>query len=184
MSSAARPGSGSVPPAPLTPGEVAALLRGLGGAISAEVGGLSPGVATWHPDEGEWCALEVMGHLIEAERRGFAGRILQILEHDEPKLQGWNQALVAQSREDCKRSPADVAAEFSRLREASVTLVGALRPEDLTRGGIHPKVGRLTIRELLQEWVHHDRNHFRQLLANVEAYAWPHMGNAQRFSEA
>jgi hypothetical protein len=38
------------------------------------------------------------------------------------------------------------------------------------------------VSDLLHEWVHHDRNHFRQLLANVQAAAWPHMGNARRFS--
>jgi hypothetical protein len=30
--------------------------------------------------------------------------------------------------------------------------------------------------------VHHDRNHLKQILSNVQAYAWPHMGNAQKFS--
>ena len=45
-------------------------------------------------------------------------------------------------------------------------------------------VGPLTVSDLLQEWVHHDRNHARQMMANVQAYAWPHMGNAQKFSAA
>ena len=54
---------------------------------------------------------------------------------------------------------------------------------DLARGGRHPEVGRLTIGDLLHEWVHHDRNHLRQILVNVQAYVWPAMGNAQRFSQ-
>ncbi|HEY3195684.1 MAG TPA: hypothetical protein VGK42_10675 [Candidatus Dormibacteraeota bacterium] len=29
---------------------------------------------------------------------------------------------------------------------------------------------------------HHNSNHLRQALANVEAYVWQRMGNAQRFS--
>jgi hypothetical protein len=36
--------------------------------------------------------------------------------------------------------------------------------------------------ELLHEWVHHDRNHLRQMLANTQAAAWAQMGNAQRFT--
>ena len=52
----------------------------------------------------------------------------------------------------------------------------------LDRAGIHSRVGRLRIGDLLHEWVHHDRNHLRQILANLQAFAWPHMGNAQRFS--
>ena len=36
--------------------------------------------------------------------------------------------------------------------------------------------------DLIHEWVHHDRNHVRQVLANVQGYVWPAMGNAQKFS--
>ena len=61
--------------------------------------------------------------------------------------------------------------------------MAGLAAADLTRGGQHPKVGFLTVADLLHEWVFHDRNHIRQMLANVQAFAWPHMGNARRFSE-
>jgi hypothetical protein len=60
--------------------------------------------------------------------------------------------------------------------------VRGLRREDLERAGEHPKVGRLRVADLLQEWVHHDRNHVKQILTNVQAYVWPHLGNAQKFS--
>jgi hypothetical protein len=63
-----------------------------------------------------------------------------------------------------------------------VSLVAGLTPANLSRGGRHPKVGLLTVADLLHEWVHHDRNHIRQMLANVQGAAWPHMGAAQRFS--
>ncbi|PYO50576.1 MAG: hypothetical protein DMD84_15360, partial [Candidatus Rokuibacteriota bacterium] len=62
------------------------------------------------------------------------------------------------------------------------TLVRGLREPDLDRGGQHPKVGFLRVRDLLQEWVHHDRNHIRQALANAQAYVWPAMGNSQKFA--
>ena len=54
--------------------------------------------------------------------------------------------------------------------------------EDLARAALHPKVGRLSVSDILQEWVHHDRNHIKQALAGVQAYVWPAMGNAQKFS--
>jgi len=72
--------------------------------------------------------------------------------------------------------------ELAAMRERSASLVGGLIAADLDRAGQHPAVGRLRVRDLLQEWVHHDRNHVRQALANVQAYVWPAMGNAQRFS--
>src|SRR5262249_55610615 len=78
----------------------------------------------------------------------------------------------------------DLLVEFAALRQDSIALARRLRPDQLARGGQHPKVGHLRVNDLLHEWVHHDRNHHKQILANVQAYAWPHMGNSQKFSAA
>jgi hypothetical protein len=43
-------------------------------------------------------------------------------------------------------------------------------------------VGELSIHDILYEWVHHDQNHIKQIMSNIQAFAWPHMGNAQKFS--
>jgi hypothetical protein len=163
---------------------VAELLMALVPALSAEVAALPPALASWHPRAGEWCVNEVIGHLIEAERRGFAGRIRIILARTDPQLQTWDQDEVARARHDCEREPAAVLDELVVLRRTSVGLVRDLHAQDLARGGYHPAVGYLRVADLLHEWVHHDRNHFRQILANVQAAVWPHMGNAQKFSIA
>jgi hypothetical protein len=169
-------------PAPLTPREAGALLHAAAEAIDAEMSGLPPAALRYHPAKGEWCVHEILGHLIETERRGFAGRIRIILDEDDPAFQGWDQNEVARARGDCEREGTALLAEFQRLRAESVTLVATLRPEHLARSGRHPKVGVLHIGDLLHEWVYHDRNHLRQMLANVQAFVWPHLANAQRFS--
>ncbi|MGH7320225.1 MAG: DinB family protein, partial [Candidatus Rokuibacteriota bacterium] len=94
-----------------------------------------------------------------------------------------DQAGVARERRDCERDPAALLAEFAALREASAALVVALKAADLPRGGHHPTVGDLRVADLLHEWIHHDRNHIRQIFANVQAFVWPGMGNAQGFSQ-
>jgi hypothetical protein len=166
----------------LTPPEVAACLEAAMATLRAELGALPERVAAWHPATGEWCAKEVVGHLIEAERRGFAGRIRIILGADRPALQAWDQTEVARSRHDCARPMAALLDELATLRRDSTALVRALRESELDRVGQHPKVGPLRVRDLLHEWVHHDRNHIRQALANVQAYVWPAMGNTQKFA--
>ena len=167
---------------PLTPAEIAPLLDAALSTLRAELGSLPERVLEAHPARGEWCAKEVLGHLIEAERRGFAGRIRLILVETNPRLEGWDPDEVARVRKDCVRPIAELLAEFAEVRPQSVALVRGLRDADLARAAIHPKVGRLSVGDILQEWVYHDRNHIKQALASVQAYVWPAMGNAQRFT--
>lgn len=139
----------------------------------------------WRPEPGEWSANECVGHLLEAERRGFAGRIRQILAADvgsPAALVAWDPPAVAEARRDHLRPGGELATEFETLRSESISLVRDLRPEDLDRVGLHPDVGPLRVGELLGEWVHHDRNHIRQMLAVTQSRIWQQMGNAQRFS--
>jgi hypothetical protein len=168
--------------APLTPAEVAALLPATVAQLRIELGAVPERVLAWHPAPGEWCVKDVLGHLIEAERRGFAGRIRIILGAETPALQRWDPPEVARARGDCGKPAAALLDELARLREDSAGLVGRLIAADLDRAGRHPTVGLLRVRDLLQEWVHHDRNHVRQALANVQAYVWPAMGNSQKFA--
>jgi DinB family protein len=170
------------PSAPLAPREVANALRAALLAVRVECTTLPPAVLRWHPAPGEWCVLSVLGHLIEAEERGFGGRVRTLLAETDPEFPRWDPDAVARDRQDCRRDLPTLLAEWTRLREASAALVETLRTEDLSRSGRHPQVGRLSVSDLLAEWVHHDRNHQRQILANVQAYVWPHMGNGQRFS--
>jgi hypothetical protein len=125
---------------------------------------------------------EVIGHLIEAERRGFAGRIRVVLDADRPALERWDPPAVARDRRDCAARASALLDELAALREQSIKLVRGLSAADLERGGQHPVVGFLRVADLLQEWVHHDRNHVKQALANVQAFVWPAMGNAQKFA--
>ena len=167
---------------PLAPSEVARLLESAAATIHAEFGALPDDLLAWHPAPGEWCAKEILGHLIESERRGFAGRIRIILAGDEPILETWDQSGIARARRDCERASSALLAEFAAIRGESVALVIGLGAADLECGGRHPNVGLLRVGDLLHEWVHHDRNHVRQMLANFQALAWPNMGNARRFS--
>jgi hypothetical protein len=163
----------------LTPPQIAALLEATCALIEGEMSALGDEGAQWHPAPGEWCVNECVGHLIEAERRGFAGRIRDMIAGK--PLVAWDQEAVARERKDCARMSQSLWMEFMGLRHDSIALVRSLTAADLERSGEHPKVGTLRVKDLLQEWVHHDRNHTRQLLAVVQARVYPHLGNAQKF---
>jgi hypothetical protein len=167
---------------PLTPTQVAVLLRAARDHIATELVALGDDWARWRPAPGEWSANECLGHIIEADRRGFGGRIGRILETDGIAEQGWDQIAVAAERRDNDRMVAGILGEFVAGRDAAIAVVEAIRPDELDRFAIHERVGRVTVQDLLHEWVFHDRNHLRQILANTQARAWPAMGNARRFS--
>jgi hypothetical protein len=171
-----------VEPEPLAPATIAVLLRASAAEIAAEVRALPPGLSGRRPAGGGWCALEVVGHLLEAERRGFAGRIRRLVEGDEPRLEEWDQPSVAAARHDCERDPEALVREFLDLRQSSGLLLEALSPADLSRGGEHPTVGWLTVGDVMHEWAHHDRAHLKQILELSQALVWPHMGGARSFS--
>ena len=131
----------------------------------------------WRPEPGEWSANECVGHLIEAERRGFAGRIRTILaataRTGRSQLEAWDPPAVAEARRDHLRSGAGAGRRVRRrfAPTACASSAGS-RPADMARVGIHPEVGPLRVDELLGEWVHHDRNHVRQMLAVTQARVW------------
>jgi DinB superfamily len=169
------------PPPSLTPAEAAALLRASAEAFRREAEALGDDGVRWHPAEGEWCVNEVMGHMIEAERRGFAGRIRLMIEQPGRELETWDQAQVARDRDDCERDGTALLREFASLREESVRLVLSLTPEQLALSAGHPEVGELRVSDIVHEWVFHDRNHLKQALSIAQARVWPHMRNTQRF---
>src|SRR5438105_13821769 len=111
---------------PLEPREVAGLLRAMGSAVAAELTQAPDDVLAWHPAPGEWCAKECLGHMMEAERRGFNGRIRTILAQAEPLLAGWDQQAVERDRHDCDRSASELLADFAALRKDSGSLVRSL----------------------------------------------------------
>src|SRR6185295_6156094 len=125
---------------PLPPPVVAALLHAASATIHAELSALPAPLHAFHLAPGEWCVKEVLGHLIESEQRGFAGRIRIILAAgaragEGLALEGWDQDAVARARDDCARDGAALADEFAKLRATSVSLVAGLAPADLSRGG-------------------------------------------------
>ena len=166
----------------LSPAEIVALVRASTDAAVAEVRALGSrsGVA---PAPGEWSANEVLGHLIEADRRGFVGRMRAAVDEERPTFVPWDQPAVAAARGDAARDPEALIAEFLGEREAGLRFAASLDAVACARQGVHPRVGLLSVGDILHEWVHHDREHVAQMLAVSQALVWPAMGNARRFSD-
>jgi hypothetical protein len=166
----------------LTPDQIAPLLAATVATLRAEVRGLGF-EARWRPAPGEWSVNECVGHLLESEARGFAGRIRAIMKVDGVQLVSWDPAVVAAARHDEEADPLELVEAFASQRSEGIGLVRSLAPADLGRIGLHPRFGPLRIDEILGQWVHHDRNHVRQALAVTQALVWEQMGATRQLSE-
>ena len=168
---------------PLSPDHAARLLLASMETLRREAEELGDEALSWHPAEGEWCVNEVVGHLIEAEERGFRGQIGRIIAEPGRKLIDWDPPEVTKGRRDCEKDGMALLRMLEQDRAQGVRLIGTLTSDQLLLTGEHPLVGTLSVIDLLHEWVHHDRNHVKQALSITQSYVWQHMGNARRFAD-
>jgi hypothetical protein len=113
------------------------------------------GLLALPPAPGEWSALECLQHLIDTEPV-FQYRIEAFLAgRDFPAFDPDTQG----TKPDASRAPAELAAEYARLRLASLDALARLAPDDLDRMAVHLELGRVTLSEMVHEWAAHDLMH-------------------------
>lgn len=117
---------------------------------------LPPALLTLPPAPGEWSALACLQHLCDTERLVFPVRVHYLLaEQDFPAFDPDAQS----SAPVASQTPADVAAEFARLRTAALVTFDQVTVADLTKRARHQELGVVTLSELLHEWAAHDLMH-------------------------
>ena len=136
-----------------TPSTFDALLRGLPESWTAR----NEGAGTWAP-------IEIVAHLIHAERTDWMTRARMIVEAGETATFA---PFVRDEhvKEMQGKSLEQLLDEFGRARAASLAaLLGMnLQPGDLQRRGRHPALGSVTLSQLLATWVVHDLTHVHQV---------------------
>lgn len=117
---------------------------------------------------GTWSPFDVVGHLIHAERTDWIPRAEHILRHGEtaPFPPFDREAMFAASR---GRPLGELLDTFETLRRESLARLEGLHltAADLTRRGLHPELGPVTLGQLLATWVAHDMTHLAQVVRTM-----------------
>jgi len=136
-----------------TPATLNALLRDLPEAWTSA----NEGPETFSP-------FEVVGHLAHGERADWIPRLRMILDYGE------DRAFVpfdrfAQQRETAGKPLPALLDEFARLRAENLAELRSLNltEQDLARRGKHPRLGAVTLSQLLATWAAHDMTHLHQV---------------------
>ena len=134
-------------------------------ALSALLQGKSSEWLSARKTRESFSPLDVLGHLMHAEMTDWMPRIHIILEHRDAKpFDPFDrfafQPLIA------GRSLDELLAKFAALRQQSLDALDALAigEAEFDLPGMHPALGRVTLRNLLATWVVHDLGHIAQIM--------------------
>ncbi|WP_424961162.1 DinB family protein [Ekhidna sp.] len=118
------------------------------------------------PNEGPdtWSPYDVVGHLIQGEKKDWIPRAKIILTHGE-SVPFTPFDRFAQFEESKGKTLNQLLEEFERLRAENITALKSLNisSEDLMKTGMHPGLGQVTLENLLASWVVHDFGHINQI---------------------
>ena len=144
------------------------VLAGTRAVLSALVSEKSAAWLHARKSQQAFSAIDVLGHLMHAERTDWIPRVRFILEYRdtrsfEPFDRFAFQALIAGKSIDA------LLAEFAALRGESLDTLRALRIGDaeLALPGRHPDLGAVTLGNLLATWAVHDLGHIAQIVKTM-----------------
>ena len=135
-----------------TPQTLLALFMGIGDDAARENEG-----------EGTWSPYDVVGHLLHGERTDWIPRVRHIMAGDPRPFDKFDR--TAQFAESRGKSPGQVLSDFVAARLDSLEALEEmhLTEADLSRTGLHPELGTVTLGQLLATWVVHDLDHVAQI---------------------
>lgn len=120
------------------------------------------------PADGEWSALECLGHILDSELV-VAARVRWILAEDQPDIVGYDQALWVARLKHGNDDPEAVIAFFEALRTANLALWARRSQADRDRFGLHRERGPESYELTFRLAAGHDRIHLAQARAALDA---------------
>ena len=115
-----------------------------------------------------WRPRDVVGHLISGEETSWVERAQRILDHGTSKaFDGFDRFAML---ERDKGVPLDELIDrFVTLRARTLAEFEALvsADADLSKRGLHPSLGEVTLGNLLNTWAVHDLDHVSQIFAGL-----------------
>jgi hypothetical protein len=114
------------------------------------------------PQRGDWSAAEVAAHMADAEMV-YSVRVRMMLTDDNPSLTGYDEKAWASRLSMCDENVAASVARFRVLRDANLRLYESLEPAEWSRTGVHEERGLVTVRNIIETLIGHDREHLDQI---------------------
>lgn len=126
---------------------------------------LSEDWTTIQEGPGTWTPFDVISHLVHLEKTDWLIRVEVILSDGVDKRFAPVNRTV-QIDDNAGKSLEQLLLEFKALRLQNIARLKSkdLRETDMSRTGIHPEFGEVTLAQLLSTWTVHDLTHTTQII--------------------
>jgi len=114
------------------------------------------------PAPDKWSVSEIVAHLADAEIVG-GFRMRLILGAPGTPVAAFDQDSWVISGHYEKRDPRKSVEQFRVVREANLSLLKSLKPEQWKHYGLHSERGQETIEHIVRMFAGHDLNHLQQI---------------------
>jgi hypothetical protein len=114
-----------------------------------------------------WTPYQVVGHMLHVEECDWIDRTRVILEHGTSRVFEPVDREAGFARFAGWETDALLAAFAAQRADNLVTLDALVQTETLSRRGVHPDFGEVTLGQLLATWVVHDLNHLSQIVKTM-----------------
>ena len=146
----------------MRPGEIIDILAAIPDEVEALILPLDEALLRHKPSPEEWCAAEILGHMLETDKL-FASRVRVLLEEQGANLPSPMPPWKLHEGKGYDTMPvADIAAALRAARSDTLALVRNLTPETWVRVGYTYGAPR-SILDLGVWLANHDRGHLAQV---------------------
>lgn len=159
--------------------EIAATLELLPGALRTLLAPYDHAVVSARPEPGEWCVLEVVGHLVTCDTGAFRDRI-DGLVNGASEVPAFDAGAALVELDPMNSTLGELLDQLEVVRAESVAFVRSLAVDSLSAAAPFRGEGMLAASDFLLEWPYHDQDHIRQILDAVQRHYLVHMGATMR----
>jgi hypothetical protein len=127
------------------------------------LGGLSDDWIYSNEGENTWSPHVVVGHLIYADETNWIARARKILSDVDNLFEPFNRQAQFELYND--KDIRELLTRFAVVRKNALKELSSLELNEktLSRTGIHPEFGKVTLSQLLSTWTVHDLDHINQI---------------------
>lgn len=159
--------------------EIADTIEAFPEVLAALLEPISADALRHRPEQGEWCPLEVVGHLILADGPAFRDRVAAIVKGT-TTIAPFDPSLEISGRDFRSEDLVDLLDELRSERTSSAALLRSLDPADLRRTAEFEAHGSYAAGDFVHEWPFHDQDHLRQILDATKLAYLPFMTESMR----